>query len=336
MSSARSNAAAARNTAAAARALGLVGMEVRVREAVEAVGEGVEDLTETVNALEAALGLRLEAQTQVLAEIAETLRSPAHTRAAERVRHAAGLLRRGRPERALQFAEHAIDDDPNNPGGYLSAVWACLGLERPETAREYFREAASAAEEIDARSAAARRAVRLTFALEGAQPALAELPVENLDTGGLSREEYAAICYDRAVYLASAGDHPEHVCRWLGAAAARDGRFLQMALVDPILCSVDAVRKYAADELRAYRTLDFLIAEADSLNERKERLCSELNRYGHDAERRTVEAAYSSAFASTGEWDWELRHQQPAAGFNALAAQVRSSTARTQPGAPAA
>jgi hypothetical protein len=84
------------------------------------IGHAYRGLAAVIGDLEDHLGLRLHMQTQVLtgqldhlARIHETLRTPAKTRAAERIADTGELLRRGRWERALAIASEAIEDDPN-------------------------------------------------------------------------------------------------------------------------------------------------------------------------------------------------------------------------------
>ncbi len=103
--------------ASAAGSMASAQMLAQLRYEVQDVTMAVEDLTREI-------GLQLQDQTQLmtrqvelLQQIAETLRTPARTRAAERISNAGELLSRERYERALTVASQAIDDDPNNPAG---------------------------------------------------------------------------------------------------------------------------------------------------------------------------------------------------------------------------
>jgi tetratricopeptide (TPR) repeat protein len=134
--------------ASAAGSMATAQETARVRHTLEQLRYDVQDVTQAVETLQSEIGLQLQDQTrlmirqvELLAQIAETLRTPARTRAAERISDAGELLRRERYERALTLAIQAIDDDPNNPAGFLAAAWASLGIDNVEQARDFFREA---------------------------------------------------------------------------------------------------------------------------------------------------------------------------------------------------
>lgn len=158
----------------------------RICAVLEDVGERVDDVVDAVESLVSELGLRLDEQTEqlerqadLLTEIANTLRNPARTRSAERVRDATELLAHHRNQRALTVAQQAIDDNPNNEAAFIAAGWSCLGLQRPGDARDFFREAAEATASTKGMEErhvnAVRLAGRLTFVLEGARAAIDEL-----------------------------------------------------------------------------------------------------------------------------------------------------------------
>src|SRR5580698_8999820 len=93
---------------AAARPQGPVIDTGRICLTLESVSQNVAEVVRAIDWLVADLDLRLDAQAELLnrqvdllAEIAHTLRSPARTRAAERLSDAAELLRHHRNERAL-------------------------------------------------------------------------------------------------------------------------------------------------------------------------------------------------------------------------------------------
>jgi hypothetical protein len=229
----------------------------RVRHTLEQLRYDVQDVTQAVETLQSEIGLQLQDQTrlmirqvELLAQIAETLRTPARTRAAERISDAGELLRRERYERALTLAQQAIDDDPNNPAGFLAAAWASLGLDDVEPARNYFREAAQASDG-DQRQTALRQAARLTFLLEGPQAALKEL---GDSPEQLSPAEEGATDFDRAVYFSNAGESTA-AAECLREASYIDGRLCLMALTDPILSRDATVAETAAEQLRAIRAV---------------------------------------------------------------------------------
>jgi hypothetical protein len=127
---------------------------------LEAIGLDIQATAASVAALEWSLGLRLDSQTQLLGEqvslltgIAEVMRTPAKTRAAERLVDVAELLRRKRWKRALSIAETVTDDDPNNPEGFLACAWANLGLGQIDLARDAYVEAAEASERLASKRA---------------------------------------------------------------------------------------------------------------------------------------------------------------------------------------
>lgn len=158
----------------------------RICQAIESVGQSVSDVVDAIDMMASDLDLRLDDQTKLLGEqvdllveIAQTLRSPARTRAAERIRDTVGLLGQRRYERALTVAEQAIDDDPNNDVAFTLAAWASVGIKDLGRARAYFREAAQAtASKEDAgqrHMTAVHLAARLTFVLDGPETALREI-----------------------------------------------------------------------------------------------------------------------------------------------------------------
>jgi hypothetical protein len=158
----------------------------RICQAIESVGQNVSEVVDAIDSLVSDLDLRLDEQTSLLSEqvdllveIAQTLRSPARTRAAERIRDATELLRHHRNERALTVAEQAIDDDPNNDIAFIVAAWASLGIQDLGRARGYFREAAQATASTkgaeERHMNAVHLAARLTFVLDGPEAALREL-----------------------------------------------------------------------------------------------------------------------------------------------------------------
>jgi tetratricopeptide (TPR) repeat protein len=187
--------------------------------------------------LEGELGLRLDQQTLILSrqrelllDIAEALRTPAKTRAAERIADTGELLRRGRYDRALAVAQEAIGDDPNNPAGFRAAAWSLLGLARLEEAHRCFLECASAADG-DERAEALRQAARLSYLLDSPEGALAVLANADDRMGDTAAR---AVRYDQAVYLAEAGNHAA-ATRELKAAYGGDERFAFQALNDQVL-----------------------------------------------------------------------------------------------------
>jgi tetratricopeptide (TPR) repeat protein len=216
------------------------------------LGADIGAVAAAIGQLEADLGLRLDAQTALLGtqvtmleQIAETLRTPAKTRAAERLEDAGELLRRERWTRALTVAEEAIDADPNNPAGFIAAAWARLGLDAPEQARDSFVEAAAASDR-DRRSAALRHAARLTLVVEGPLGALGFLSQVDETWGA---DERAAVKYDRAMYLAEAGLLDEAIGELMAAGAKRP-RLLEAALCEPLLARHDTLFSATASELK--------------------------------------------------------------------------------------
>lgn len=202
--------------------------------------------------LEQELGLRLDAQTQilasqldVLARIESALRRPGQIRAAERIANTAELLRRGRYERALSDAELAIADDPINPAGFVAAGWAAIGLGQGDAARRFFVEAGEASDG-DERATALRQAARITFAVEDGVAALAVLQACDDRTSALQK---LAIEYDRAVYLMASNDQAA-AAEALARVLAADDRFAAMVFADTVLNRDPALRELAARTIR--------------------------------------------------------------------------------------
>ena len=252
-STAKSSAASARASVAAAAAATANAYETqRVRLAIEDLRLDVGDVAEAVGSMERNLGLLLAdqaglltRQVGLLTQIAETLRTPARTRAAERIADAGELLRHGRHERALRSAEQAIEDDPNNPAAFTAAGWAAFGLSRHREARDFFREAAQASHGDD-RQRALRQAARLTFVVDGPQAALTELPVADKS---LSGAEQAATTYDHVVYHVAAGE-PGTAANRMHDLAMFDRRFCLMALTDPVISSDETVMSAAVEQTK--------------------------------------------------------------------------------------
>lgn len=226
----------------------------RMRATLEDLGLDVRLVAHAIDGLEAQLGLRLDQQSvlmgrqvHLLMDIAESLRTPARVRAAERLASVGELLRRKRYDRALVAAEEAIDGDPNNPVAFTAAGWAQIGLQHLEQARAMFIEAAQASDG-DQRSAAIRQAARLTLALDGPRQALTQLE-ENANEPH-SEREHAALTYDRSVYLAELGDTNGAIACLL-QAGHDDPSFLFAALADPLLASHATFIEAASKELQA-------------------------------------------------------------------------------------
>jgi Tfp pilus assembly protein PilF len=239
----------------------------RIESELEVVGANVSQAVGAIYSLESELGLQLDAQaellsrqTNLLEEIAHTLHSPGHTRAAERLRDATELLRHKRYKRALGVTEQAIEDDPNNDTAFMAAGWACRGLERAEDARNFFREAAQATdysspEDFETRERhvhAVLLAARLTYALEGPQAAYSELA--QLEADPHHPKTFAAIHFDRAIYLAANQDASSAIEN-LQKAIDIDPRYGFMALTDPILASNEVVYRAAIEQLHRRKEL---------------------------------------------------------------------------------
>jgi tetratricopeptide (TPR) repeat protein len=246
-----------------------------IRRRLDLMGLDITTIGRAVMAVEAELGFGLQAVTGALSEqltvlerIVDTLQTPAKTRAAERLVDVAELLRRERWQRALAISQTAIEDDPNNPAGFLAAAWAHMGLTDLERAREAFIEAAEAGDDVQ-RSAAGRQAARLTLALaEDPDPALKQLdrygltsapawPAEAQWDGPATRaqvahwwghqRELAATQYDRSVYLASSD--PDESAVEISAAGTIDPRFFALAVTDTLLADHKNLTDLAAREL---------------------------------------------------------------------------------------
>jgi tetratricopeptide (TPR) repeat protein len=216
---------------------------------MEGVGRSVDDLAAAVDDMERGIGLRLDAQTEVLREQSTVLReihgailTPARTRAAERVADAAQLLARHRWERALAVAEEGIEADPNNPGVFSAAGWALLGMDRMDDARLMFEEARDAADG-DERSQAARQAARA--ALAGGKPELAYTLARDARAMAESAAEQAAVDYDFGVYALLNGD-AQTAGASLEAACRYSSEYCKMALLDRHLDGAPELRDQMA------------------------------------------------------------------------------------------
>jgi len=259
---------------------------------LETIGLDIQATTTSVAALEWSLGLRLDSQTQLLGEqvslltgIAEVMRTPAKTRAAERLVDVGELLRRKRWKRALSIAETVTEDDPNNPEGFLACAWANLGLGQIDLARDAYVEAAEATDGLRA-SELGRQAARLDLATRDGRAA-----VETLERFAVEdapdwpevfwpereavidcirrRTELGAVCYDRAVYAAAAGDikSSSDALRQAGAlspvflaAAHQDSMLVEHpVLIDEatemLVAAIDAQQRQIAAQLERARSL---------------------------------------------------------------------------------
>lgn len=275
-----------------------------IRRRLESVDLNVTAVGRAVATMEYELGFRLEnvanvlgRQVAVLEDIALALRTPAKTRAAERLVDVAELLRRKRWKRALAISQAAIDDDPNNPAGFLAAGWAQMGLRDLESAREVFIEASDASDGLQ-RSGRGRQAARLTFAVDDAQaaiemldrytitssPSLPDIPrweggrtIKLVNAWWEQQRELGAVHYDRAVYLAATDDLTESALE-LQDAGAISPKFFAMAttdtqllkhdeLAEPVISKLaDALREQQwiiASQAERARTLSNQIAEFD-------------------------------------------------------------------------
>jgi tetratricopeptide (TPR) repeat protein len=240
---------------------------------LEVIGLDIQATAARVAALEWSLGLRLDSQTQLLGEqvslltgIAEVMRTPAKTRAAERLVDVAELLRRKRWKRALAIAETVTEDDPNNPEGFLACAWANLGLGQIDLARDAYVEAAEASDGLRA-SELGRQAARLDLAITDGTAATETLkrfavqdapdwpqvswPERDVLSDCIHRRtELGAVCYDRAVYTAAAGDI-ESSSEALRQAGMLSPIFLAAAQQDSVLVEHEALIEEAAELLEA-------------------------------------------------------------------------------------
>jgi len=260
-----------------------------IRQRLESVDLNVMAVGRAVAAMEYELGFHLEKianvldrQVAVLEDIALTLRTPAKTRAAERLVDVAELLRRKRWKRALAISQVAIDDDPNNPAGFVAAAWAQMGLGDLESAREVFIEAADASDGLQ-RSGNGRQAARLTLAVDDAQAALQTLDryaltsspslpdisrwegahtIKLVNAWWVQQRELGAVHYDRAVYLAATGDLSESALE-LQDAGSISPTFFAMATTDTQLLKHDELAEPAISKL------------ADALREQQGRIMSQ-------------------------------------------------------------
>lgn len=224
----------------------------RARQALEQIDYDVERIGDSIAALESSIGLKLDAQTQVLeqqSQAVEKIRgavlNPAKTRAAERAADAAQLLRNERYERALKVSEEGIDADPNNPLVFFSAGWALVGLERFDEAGRMFEEARDASRG-DQRSLAARQAARAAF-LSGKKEAAYEL-ARDARQDSESPDEAAAVAYDVAVYAWATGDQPT-ARESIERACQRDSRHAERAMADVAFEDAQEIRDVAANVL---------------------------------------------------------------------------------------
>jgi hypothetical protein len=224
---------------------------------LESMGLDLQATAASISALELSLGLCLDSQTRLLyqqvvllGELSEVLRTPAKTRAAERLTDVGELLRRERWKRALSVAEEVTEDDPNNPEGFLACAWANLGLQRLDAACDSYIEAAEAADGLRA-SELGRQAARVAFATKGARaaqevlerfaiteaarwPTVSWTDAELVRKSIRERTELGAVNYDRAVYAAAEGER-EVAAEALEDAGELSPEFLAAALQDAVL-----------------------------------------------------------------------------------------------------
>lgn len=265
----------------------------RIESELETVGANVAQAVDAIDSLESELGLELGAQTQLLAQqidlladIAQTLHTPAHTRAAEQLADSMELLRHKRYERALTTAQQAIEGDPNNDAAFIVAGWACHGLERAHDAREFFREAAQATDSAPPgdSDAIARHVhavllvARLTFALEGPQAALSELVALTPDRR--SSRVAARIRFDQSIYFAASHDVNAAIEKFQ-MATDEDPRFCLMALTDPVIAANEPVYAEVIQELHRRKELVDAVREMlQPSEELLQALRAELQRHG--------------------------------------------------------
>ncbi len=267
---------------------------------LESMGLDLQATAASISALELNLGLRLDAQTRLLdrqlallGELSDVLRTPAKTRAAERLTDVGELLRRERWKRALSVAEDVTEDDPNNAEGFLACAWANLGLQQLNAACNCYVEAAEAADGLRA-SELGRQAARVAFATKDAGAAQAILdrfaiteaartPTVSWEEAELvhrsirERTELGAVNYDRAVYAASL-DKREIAAEALEDAGELSPEFLAMALHDSVLLEdADLVERVSALLARAMSDQQI---RTTAQRERSHSLLAEVERLG--------------------------------------------------------
>jgi hypothetical protein len=211
----------------------------------------------------------------------------------------------------------AIDDDPNNPAGFLAAAWASLGVNEVKQARDFFREAAQASDG-DQRQSSLRQAARLTFLLDAPQAALKEL---GDSPEQLSPSEEGATDFDRAVYFSKAGEATA-AAECIRKASYHDGRFCLMTLTDPILSRDATVVEAAAEQLRAIKEqmADPTAAEVRRAHARYEALCKEIEDLG------LAEAVWKWRERRDKWWQDILQVDVPKLAYRGLNALPRAQT----------
>jgi tetratricopeptide (TPR) repeat protein len=236
-------ATASNSATTAAAAAATAGAVVRLGWDVSAIASAVQSLGATLGHQMDEQASLLERQAAELSAITEALRTPARTRAAERIADAGVLLRRGRFEQALKFAREAIDLSPITAYGFDAAAWALLGLGDFEGARSHFQEAADACDG-DERAGYLRRAARLSYVLGDANNA--RNLIRTAVAGEPSTEERLGLLYDSAIYQAAAGD-TTGALETIAAVCEADWRFGGMAAVDRALDDFPELRDAAID-----------------------------------------------------------------------------------------
>jgi tetratricopeptide (TPR) repeat protein len=233
------------------RALGSIQQSTEATATASFVTAGaVASLERSLERMSAVLGMRMDQQTDVLADslvtlaaIEETLRTPAKTRAAERVADVGVLLAQGRVARARPLAEEAVSLDPTNPHAFLAAGWVCIGDNDYEQARALFEEAMEAAQG-DLRSRAARQAARLAYADGEADRALAL--IEQVSALDVAADEAIAVDYDRCLYEIACGK-PEDATRRLRDLCLREPATVEMVRVDRAFADYSALLRTAEE-----------------------------------------------------------------------------------------
>lgn len=202
------------------------------------------------------------AQVKVLTEIRDAQSRPGKIRASECLLDAGELLRRGRWRRALERAEAAIADDPNNADAFWAAGLSLVGLERLSDAQAMLEEAA-AASDAEAAGNARRWAARLAMqrglvneAVRLASRAAADLPPTD--------QRGQALMVERIVYAALAGDATIS-SRLFSEAGYIDWQLCEMVLSSPHLDAVPETRIRLRERLRdELAVVSRLYSNADS------------------------------------------------------------------------
>lgn len=230
---------------------------------------GVEAILGAVEALRDQLVSRFDAMLQymnqqngLLASIDDSLKNPHRVQASERIKQSVQCLNTKQFDWALQYAREAVEHDATNPGSFMAAGWAHVGMGQTREAVGYFSRATHVATEYQPWLDSMRQLARCQIVVDDGRSALVNLEaaigyVEEVDRAEnqwkkdrpRSRKEpkiadLAALHYEASMAAASSRNN-EAAKKHIETAVRMDRRYAQLAAGEPYFAARPGIVSHA-------------------------------------------------------------------------------------------